>query len=63
VEYKPASDWQIRLFDENLSDRSISRISDVYSGSRAIAPKRYIGFNSENTGVRVGLNVQHTFGQ
>ena len=63
VEYKPAPDWQIRLIGENLTDRSISRIRDVYAGPRNSAAKNYIEFNPEDTGLRVGLNIQHTLGQ
>ncbi len=63
VEYKPAPDWQIRLIGENLTDRPISRIRDVYAGPRNSAAKNYIEFNPEDTGMRVGLNIQHTLGQ
>ena len=63
VEYKPAADWQIRLFGENLTNRPQSRIRNIYAGPRNLFPvQTYTEFNPQNLGTRVGLNVQHTLG-
>jgi hypothetical protein len=64
VEYKPAADWQIRLFGENLTNRPQSRIRNIFAGPRNLFPvQTYTEFNPQNLGTRVGINVQHTLGE
>ena len=64
VEYKPAPGWQIRLFGENLTDRPQTRIRRVFAGPRNLFPvETYTEFNPQSQGTRIGLNIQHTFGE
>jgi outer membrane receptor protein involved in Fe transport len=64
VEYKPSPDWQLRLFGENLTNRSVSRIRDVYAGPRNLFPvQSYTEFNPQNLGTRLGLNLQYSLGE
>lgn len=62
VEYKPTPKWLIRLFGQNLTDRPVGRIRDIYPGPRSTAVKSYTEWERQSTGPRVGLNVQRTFG-
>jgi outer membrane receptor protein involved in Fe transport len=62
VEYKPTPQWLIRLFAQNLTDRPVARIRDIYPGPRNTAIKSYTEIEKQSTGPRVGLNIQRTFG-
>jgi outer membrane receptor protein involved in Fe transport len=64
AEYKPAVDWQIRLFAMNLTNRPQVRIRNIFAGPRNLYPvQTYTEFNPQNLGTRIGINLQHTLGE
>ncbi|HWC00631.1 MAG TPA: TonB-dependent receptor, partial [Bryobacteraceae bacterium] len=64
VEYKPAADWQFRLFAKNITNRPQTRIRNIFAGPRNLFPvQTYTEFNPQNLGTRIGINLQHTLGE
>ena len=63
VEYKPEPDWLIKFFVDDITGRpSTSRTRYTWTGNRLTAPYAYTEFRPTSYGVRIGLNVQRTFG-
>lgn len=62
VECEPVSSWRIRLFANNLTDRSAERRREVYEGMRNTAAVRYIETRTLAIGRYAGLDVRWNFG-
>ena len=62
AQYEPSPAWNIRLFANNLTDRSAVRERQIHDGLRGMAPLSYLETRTLNIGPYVGLNVRRTFG-
>jgi outer membrane receptor protein involved in Fe transport len=61
VEYRPHPQWTVRLFGEQLGQNPHYRYRTIYDGLRDASQVAYVEQRSLNTGMMVGINVQHTF--
>jgi hypothetical protein len=61
VEYRPQSQWTVRLFGERLTQVPTDRDRTVYDGLRGASDIAYIEQRALNTGMMLGINIQHTF--
>jgi outer membrane receptor protein involved in Fe transport len=62
AQYEPSTAWNIRLFANNLTDRSAVRERQIHDGLRGMAPLSYLETRTLNIGPYVGFNVRRTFG-
>lgn len=62
AQYEPTPAWNIRLFANNLTDRSAVREREIYDGLRSAAPLRYIETRTLAIGPYFGISVRRTFG-
>ena len=64
VEYKPASEWLIRVFGRNLTDAPDYRSRTTYLGGgiRGLVPVDYVEQRPLSFGPGFGINIQRTFG-
>ncbi|MGH8179049.1 MAG: TonB-dependent receptor, partial [Steroidobacter sp.] len=62
AEYEPAPAWNIRLYANNLADRSTQRERRIFDGVRGGAPLIYVETRTLRIGPYVGLSVRRTFG-
>ncbi len=62
VEYKPRPQWLIRMSAMNILDRPVYHTREIYYGPRNSTALNYREPRLALSGVRVGLNVQRTFG-
>lgn len=63
VEFEPVRSWNIRLFVNNLTDRSAIREREVYEGMRSEAPMRYVETRTLDIGTYAGMQVRRRFGE
>lgn len=61
AEYEPAPSWNIRVYANNLTDRSAKRIRAIYDGVRGSAPLAYIETRSLRIGPYAGVSFRHSF--
>ena len=61
VEYRPRSQWTIRVFGERMGQIPSQRERTIYDGLRGASPVSYVEQRSLNTGMMLGINIQHTF--
>jgi hypothetical protein len=59
VDYKPTSDWTIRLFDRDAFQTAAIRDRTVYSGLRGTAPISFLERRQLSNGSVFGLDIQH----
>ena len=62
VQYEPAPPWSIRLFANNLTDRSTVRERAIYDGLRSSSPLRFNETRTLAIGPYYGISVRRTFG-
>jgi len=62
VEFEPAHAWNVRLFVNNLTNRSAVREREVYAGMRSEAPVQYIETRTLDIGTYGGIQVRRQFG-
>ena len=62
AQYEPSPAWNIRVFANNLTDRSAVREREIYDGLRSTAPLRYIETRTLAIGPYFGITVRRTFG-
>lgn len=61
VEYKPETQWTMKLFGRRMLQTPVTRERTVYSGLRGNGLPTYTESRALNTGMVVGLNIQHSF--
>ena len=61
VEYRPKPQWTVRLFGERLTQVPSVRERTIYSGLRGASTVAYVEQRALNTGMMLGVNIQHTF--
>jgi hypothetical protein len=61
AEYKPARDWVVRLFGNDVAQTTAYRDRYVYAGLRGAAPLSYIEYRKLSNGAVWGLDIQHEF--
>jgi hypothetical protein len=61
VEYKPTTDWTLRLFGKSLMQNPIIRERTIYNGLRGAVPVSFLETRTLNTGAFFGFNIQRTF--
>lgn len=61
VEYRPRPQWTVRLFGERLTQVPSVRERTIYTGLRGATAVAYLERRSLNTGMMLGVNIQHTF--
>jgi hypothetical protein len=61
VEYQPRPQWTVRLFGERIGQLPSQRERTVYDGLRSASAISYVEQRSLNTGMMLGINIQHTF--
>jgi hypothetical protein len=61
VEYRPRPQWTVRLFGERMTQVPTYRDRTIYDGLRGDSGIDYVEQRALNTGMMVGLNIQHTF--
>jgi len=62
AQYEPTPAWNLRLFANNLTDRSAIRERQIHDGLRSTAPLSYIETRTLNIGPYFGFIVRRTFG-
>jgi hypothetical protein len=62
AQYEPTAAWNIRVFANNLTDRSAEREREIHDGLRSAAPLRYIETRALAIGPYYGISVRRTFG-
>lgn len=62
AQYEPSPAWNVRLFANNLTDRTAVREREIYDGLRNTAPLRYIETRTLAIGPYFGIAVRRTFG-
>jgi len=61
VEYRPQSQWTVRVFGERMGQLPSQRERTIYDGLRGASAVSYVERRSLNTGMMLGINIQHTF--
>ncbi len=62
AQYEPTSEWNVRLFANNLTDRSAVRERQIHGGIRGVAPLSYIETRRLKIGPWFGITLRRTFG-
>lgn len=62
AQYEPSAAWNIRVFANNLTDRTAVREREIYDGLRSTTPLRYIETRTLAIGPYYGVSVRRTFG-
>jgi outer membrane receptor protein involved in Fe transport len=62
AQYEPTPAWNVRVFANNLTDRSAVREREIYDGLRSAAPLRYIETRTLAIGPYFGISVRRAFG-
>ena len=62
AQYEPTPDWNVRLFANNLTDRSAVRERQMHDGIRGVAPLSYIETRTLKIGPWFGITLRRTFG-
>jgi len=62
AQYEPTPHWNVRVFANNLTDRSAVRERQIHDGIRGVAPLSYVETRTLRIGPWVGINVRRTFG-
>jgi outer membrane receptor protein involved in Fe transport len=62
AQYEPTTHWNVRVFANNLTDRSAVRERQIHEGVRGVAPLSYIETRTLRIGPWVGINLRRTFG-
>ena len=62
AQYEPSPDWNVRLFANNLTDRSAVRERQIHDGIRSEAPPSFIETRTLKIGPWVGISLRRTFG-
>jgi outer membrane receptor protein involved in Fe transport len=63
AQYEPSPAWHLRVFVNNLTDRSAVRERQIYEGLRSMAPLRYIETRTLAIGPYFGISLRRTFGR
>jgi hypothetical protein len=63
AQYEPTPHWNLRVFANNLTDRSAVRERQIHDGIRGVAPLSYVETRTLRIGPWVGINVRRTFGE
>lgn len=61
VEYQPRPQWTVRVFGERMGQLPSQRERTIYDGLRDASAVAYVEQRSLNTGMMLGVNIQHTF--
>jgi outer membrane receptor protein involved in Fe transport len=61
VEYRPRPQWTVRLFGERMTQIPTYRDRTIYDGLRGSSDIAYVEERALNTGMMLGINIQHTF--
>ncbi len=61
VEYRPRPQWTVRLFGERMTQVPTHRDRTIYDGLRGGSALAYVEERALNTGMMLGINIQHTF--
>jgi hypothetical protein len=61
VEYRPRPQWTVRVFGERMTQVPTYRDRTIYEGLRQASAVDYVEQRALNTGMLLGLNIQHTF--
>jgi outer membrane receptor protein involved in Fe transport len=62
VEYEPGAAWKLRVFVNNLTDRTAERERQIYAGLRDRASLDYIETRTLEIGPYAGVSVRRSFG-
>jgi len=62
AQYEPSPAWHLRVFANNLTDRSAVREREIYDGLRSAAPLRYIETRTLAIGPYFGISLRRSFG-
>jgi outer membrane receptor protein involved in Fe transport len=62
AQYEPTTHWNVRVFANNLTDRSAVRERQIHEGVRGVAPLSYLETRTLRIGPWVGINLRRTFG-
>jgi outer membrane receptor protein involved in Fe transport len=62
AQYEPSALWSIRLFANNLTDRSAVRERAIYDGLRSSSPLLFVETRTLAIGPYYGISVRRTFG-
>ncbi len=62
AEYEPGAAWKLRVFVNNLTDRTAERERRVYAGLRDRASLSYIETRTLQIGPHAGVSVRRSFG-
>jgi outer membrane receptor protein involved in Fe transport len=62
AQYEPSPPWSIRVFANNLTDRTAVRERTIYDGLRSFSPLRYVETRTLAIGPYFGISVRRTFG-
>ena len=61
IEHKPAPDWTLRVFANDMAPSHYQRNRLIYGGLRGAAPLSLIERRRLTTGPQVGIRIQHDF--
>ena len=61
VEYKPSTQWIVRIFGENLTQNPFTRDRLVYTGLRNMAPVDFRELRYQRNLALFGLNLRYNF--
>jgi outer membrane receptor protein involved in Fe transport len=61
VEYKPAPNWTVRVFDRDIGQTAAYRDRYVYAGLRGTAPLNFVEYRKLSNGAVMGIDLQHDF--
>ena len=62
AQYEPTSDWYVKLFANNLTDRSAVRERQIHDGIRGVAPLSFIETRTLEIGPFYGFTLRRRFG-
>jgi hypothetical protein len=61
IEHKPAPDWTLRVFANDMAPSHYMRTRAIYGGLRGATPLSLIERRRLTTGAQIGIRVQHDF--
>jgi hypothetical protein len=62
AQFDPTPVWSVRMFANNLTDRSAVRERQIHDGIRGVVPLSYIETRTLRIGPWVGITLRRTFG-
>ena len=61
IEHKPAPDWTLRVYANDMAPSFYNRTRSIYAGLRGAAPLSLIEYRRLTTGTLIGVRIQHDF--